>query len=1658
MSKKLFGKVFIFLLVVGLLFAVAPTKQVLAQTAGVNPSIQAAADRIVGLQRADGGWGWPLTYPEPDPSAMNILAPIGKALAEAYRYTNDPDHLNALQKAGVLFLTKSVFTATDYEFAQKLDAIFGGTTYTTFVKTNFYDKLAAGTYYSSTGGPYTTQQYVDVMRAKRAGTQANMAAWDLGMSVASAVSAGVTNPDLGYWIAGLEAEINELYGGADQTNYLAYDVIGLAGAVYGLAVANVDFDPIAGEHAAATSTADLAAILASYQIDGGGFAWNKWWVIPNDFDEDMQATSYAILALNTFNRSLYLDKIQGAAEYALGIQLSNGGWYTDEFYDEENVEVDAEVLWAITATYPYPEVWVCLSGDCGHPGFEFSTIQAAIDTVDIGGIVNVFPGAYNETALGRTLDNGGTYQFGLFFDSAKPGITLQGVKADGTVITDAVDVVASIKTNATNSFGYSGVFVEADDITITGFEFLDNYVLGAVDNNKTLEVIGDNFAFKDNVMSVAGGGSLYLNDWSYDSGTGISRVETYNISENLFKFGASVDISSGVGVSGLAASRVIANNTFTADGEDVYWANISFNGTIPSVGWFVYPVGGATITGNTFVGGEMPIRSRGIVEDDFNWASYITGNNFEKAVIAWDIVNDKPRAYTYTSGPYTLNNVILIGTIIQDEIGHAQPGDEVRVIKGTFNEAVNVNKAVTIVGTGEIEPFTDPITIGATQAPGTWYTDRYAPGVFENSTFLGEPVLLHGVRAVDLQPTPFYNTQGRKFDIGLTGPTQLISIDMFVGEDWGTKTRYSGLWATGFDILDEISAYPILAWRNNEGDGPGFFAYDYNAGAWLKLRDAVPQDYGKWHTFEIELTVGTGVKYFVDGESLLTFADADTVSFGNVILNVKNFGEDYDVYWDNFAAHDTKVIGQMSINASDVAIKGLILSNPGQAYGMLIDDLASNIDITENIFVDIGSPTLAQNVKGVYLQYGPDDVFIKDNLFERIHANTNSVNAIFSGDSNSTSPAELLEIRDNRFLNITSQTKGGYGILLNNGAGNPGAIIDGNRFSGIRGGWTHAIGLEGPTANAVVTGNTFYNLTALSPDNLAVLFEDNPVGDSVEVSGNRFQNVGYGVGVNPDDITAYNYTVDATLNYWGSPCGPAAGVANVGPNVTYNPFYTTVELTTTGAGFSGSYTFPSGSTTEFMNATIACAAPGSTLTFDGLYPGGIIIPADRTDLTFKISNDTVITGTTEAGYCFNVFGDYTRIETENFEYGLPKCVPAGDSSGIYVNWTPLAFGMPADNQVLDLIIDGLEIDGTDMTQSGITLSGDITDVQILNNYIHHSLRALTADHDIQGRFDIQGNMFKDNTYNVVDLASPSQGIVASYNSWGVYPDPTAGLVGAATYTPWTHMELFIEHVAGSSPWVNQLVSNGTMEITYSVKADMKEITGAEFLLKIPAGLTVKSTTAADVFDFQSASIVTGGVQYYGAQFDPDVPGSEPVTGEAITLFTVTLTASAPGTYDLTIDETTDAFSMLPPMEPAPSTWVYLDEAHKATLLAIELPAMTSTLTDNYEIGVAQEFTVTITNPVTGGEFTDPVLVFAGLPAGTTLEYYNGSAWVTFTGVITPDLLNDDLPVVLQFRVTFTAPAGAYPITITLNDSLTTPDEFLAQTSGKIGRASCRERV
>jgi len=131
----------------------------------------------------------------------------------------------------------------------------------------------------------------------------------------------------------------------------------------------------------------------------------------------------------------------------------------------------------------------------GTPGNPKKTIQAAIDTVSPGGTVRIYPGNYSETATNRwVLGINGPHQFGLFID--KNGVTLQGVDASDQPITSYANVAATITTNATNNFGYSGIFVQGDNVTIAGLKIGAN----TPSDNKTIEVIGDAFTLKNSVI------------------------------------------------------------------------------------------------------------------------------------------------------------------------------------------------------------------------------------------------------------------------------------------------------------------------------------------------------------------------------------------------------------------------------------------------------------------------------------------------------------------------------------------------------------------------------------------------------------------------------------------------------------------------------------------------------------------------------------------------------------------------------------------------------------------------------------------------------------------------------------------------------------------------------------------------------------------------------------------------------------------------------------------------------------------------------------------------------------------------------------------------------------------------------------------------------
>ena len=234
---------------------------------------------------------------------------------------------------------------------------------------------------------------------------------------------------------------------------------------------------------------------------------------------------------------------------------------------------------------------------------------------------------------------------------------------------------------------------------------------------------------------------------------------------------------------------------------------------------------------------------------------------------------------------------------------------------------------------------TDPV-LSATQAPGVWYTDRYAPAGFAKSFFDGDNRLKHSISTADAYSNrpggyqfTFYNTQGRKFDINNVGGTS-ISVDLYIAADWQTSHRRADIWATGFDATNTVSAYPIIGFANTTGSNPVFRAYESNGGNWYNIPKTII--YGSWYNLKIELTTGGVINYYLNGEFVWSFTPDPpaTTYLGNMMLQAYNFGdptltggqyalESYDVYWDNAGAVDY----DLYLAQSPTVLNGLIFPN-----------------------------------------------------------------------------------------------------------------------------------------------------------------------------------------------------------------------------------------------------------------------------------------------------------------------------------------------------------------------------------------------------------------------------------------------------------------------------------------------------------------------------------------------------------------------------------------------------------------------------------------------------------------------------------------------------------------------------------------------------------
>ncbi|MDP3747098.1 MAG: PEPxxWA-CTERM sorting domain-containing protein [Phenylobacterium sp.] len=198
------------------------------------------------------------------------------------------------------------------------------------------------------------------------------------------------------------------------------------------------------------------------------------------------------------------------------------------------------------------------------------------------------------------------------------------------------------------------------------------------------------------------------------------------------------------------------------------------------------------------------------------------------------------------------------------------------------------------------EDFDGPVLTGPTQAPDTWYTDRYAPAGFDSGVaFDGRQVLEVDISAADgasnrpgAYSGSFYDTQGRKLD--LADGTTSMSIELYIDSTWASESRrMAGFWGTAFDGADALSSYPIISFHGSDG------FQGWNGASYVTFGVPTGFAYGTWATLNISLQ-GDNWLYQVGDKTLLVDANGST-ELGNVILQAHNTsqGANYSVRWDN---------------------------------------------------------------------------------------------------------------------------------------------------------------------------------------------------------------------------------------------------------------------------------------------------------------------------------------------------------------------------------------------------------------------------------------------------------------------------------------------------------------------------------------------------------------------------------------------------------------------------------------------------------------------------------------------------------------------------------------------------------------------------------------
>lgn len=281
----------------------------------------------------------------------------------------------------------------------------------------------------------------------------------------------------------------------------------------------------------------------------------------------------------------------------------------------------------------------------------------------------------------------------------------------------------------------------------------------------------------------------------------------------------------------------------------------------------------------------------------------------------------------------------------------------------------------------------------------------------------------------------------------------------------------------------------------------------------------------------------------------------------------------------------TAGIAVFTVHAPNVTVNGFSVTNvvaSGASFGITVTRGADSAAVVYNIIDTITSPDPGGSgtAQAVYLENSttagvpaPDNVTVADNRMNNIRSNRSS-KGVLIGVNNGSNPSQNALVERNAITNVTSDTRGAYGVSVANTPNTSGLVVRDNTITNVTGtlGWAHAIGLEGDTPGAVVTGNVIINVVDGSPavivgfpdpffDAIAVNFESNASFATAEVHNNQFNlsAVAFGISVNPALQAAFPAAqVDGECNWWGAPNGPGpvgpGSGARVSPSVDFSPW------------------------------------------------------------------------------------------------------------------------------------------------------------------------------------------------------------------------------------------------------------------------------------------------------------------------------------------------------------------------------------------------------------------------------------------------------------------------------------------------------------------------